>query len=560
MKVIPKLREHNVHVVAVSLGSSQQAAEFMKRTGFKGELYVDSSSEINLQKAAEAGSKVAKTYRALRLKRGPNMVSDPRSQKRANEVTNTGIKDWKLVEKPDETIWPGDFFQVGGVFVLGAGNVCDYAFRSQYAGDHPPIKEVMVAATGQAADGEDYVYPVTQAWVDKLDLTHKSVAVPSKPPTISEESEAASQQYGLPSLVAAIFAVFAALIAVVAQLKVSGHMDMGADLHVLLIAGAAAAATTAVAAVYAIFSRNTIYPDVAPACPAGGASVGQVCLPCPGRELPEPTLLTAKDVDLKVLQEGSVECDCGAVVSALPFLDADPAKEGRVGASDQRKRQRGDTWDGAMGENEFQTILCYIRNFLGKAHPAVGRAGPVCPFVPKALRKNSLYLGVVRFPQEEKQKVTQQQMATLVKKYADKFEKLEPTTGRARQFKAIVLIFPDVALADAPTLIDGVQRLCKPDFVARGLMVGEFHLRNNAPGLRNDKFYPLRTPIPCLAMRHMVPTDLAFLNVDDYEEPLRLKFLRSFLDVFGGDKRAMKQKEIKLAQEALNKLETKMRA
>lgn len=32
------------------------------------------------------------------------------------------------------TIYPGDVFQVGGCFVLGPGNLCDYAHRSEYAG------------------------------------------------------------------------------------------------------------------------------------------------------------------------------------------------------------------------------------------------------------------------------------------------------------------------------------------------------------------------------------------------------------------------------------------
>jgi len=33
----------------------------------------------------------------------------------------------------------------------------------------------------------------------------------------------------------------------------------------------------------------------------------------------------------------------------------------------------------------------------------------------------------------------------------------------------------------------------------------------------------------------MVPTDLAFLNVERYELTLRIKFLTSFLAVFDGD-------------------------
>lgn len=35
------------------------------------------------------------------------------------------------------TVYPGDVFQVGGCFVLGAGNLCDFAHRSEYAGVYP---------------------------------------------------------------------------------------------------------------------------------------------------------------------------------------------------------------------------------------------------------------------------------------------------------------------------------------------------------------------------------------------------------------------------------------
>ena len=59
-------------------------------------------------------------------------------------------------------------------------------------------------------------------------------------------------------------------------------------------------------------------------------------------------------------------------------------------------RHRTQTWDSSLGLNEFQVMMCYIRNFLAKAHPCVGRKGPVCPFVPQSLRRNTLYMGIVR--------------------------------------------------------------------------------------------------------------------------------------------------------------------
>ena len=135
--------------------------------------------------------------------------------------------------------------------------------------------------------------------------------------------------------------------------------------------------------------------------------------------------------------------------------------------------------------------------------------------------------------------------------FAPIFSTMEPNEGAAQQFKAAVFIFPDIPLEQTELCIDGVQSACKPFFVRRGLMLGEFHLRNNSPGLRNKNFFPLRTPVPCLAVRHMVPTDLAFLDVSKYPPQLRVDFLTSFLDVFGEAKVAKNAPEVLQAREAL---------
>merc|ERR1719359_2143873 len=79
-------------------------------------------------------------------------------------------------------------------------------------------------------------------------------------------------------------------------------------------------------------------------------------------------------------------------------------------------------------------------------------------------------------------------------------------------FRAVILVFPDVPINRADKVIDDTQNRLKDDFVKDGLMLGEFHLLNNSAGLRNPDFYPLRTPYPCLALRHMVPSDLPFLK------------------------------------------------
>ena len=61
----------------------------------------------------------------------------------------------------------------------------------------------------------------------------------------------------------------------------------------------------------------------------------------------------------------------------------------------------------------------------------------------------------------------------------------------------------------------------------RQLMLGQFHpLPPAEPGLWNADFRPLRSPVPLLAIRHMVPTDLPFLTSDR-------RFVESYREVFG---------------------------
>ncbi len=197
----------------------------------------------------------------------------------------------------------------------------------------------------------------------------------------------------------------------------------------------------------------------------------------------------------------------------------------------------------------LQATVCYVREFLAKANPHLGRKGPTCPFVPLSLRLNSIYLGVV----SQQQASTEDQVADLVFSMIQKFRGLSPTEGAKATYKAIILTFVDMPLSLAPRLIDGVQKRLKPLFVAEGLMVGEFHLNNNATGLHNPNFYPLRTPYPSMAIRYMVPSDVVFLSPTEFLPSVRRGMLQMFIDKFGGQSDSDQQ--IQLAREMLAKLE-----
>ncbi|MDZ8066416.1 MAG: hypothetical protein RMY64_12365 [Nostoc sp. DedQUE08] len=171
-------------------------------------------------------------------------------------------------------------------------------------------------------------------------------------------------------------------------------------------------------------------------------------------------------------------------------------------------------------------IMEWVKNFLGRPHPGLGRPGAVCPFVPFSLKSNSIRLAVIHtkdlYPEE---------LEEIVGRYRDMFLQIDPQEQELAINKAFLLIFPDIYIEDATNVVDSVQQKLKPLFVESGLMIGEFHKRNESPGLHNPNFRPLRSPIPLLAIRFMVEADLPFLQ-NPADPHLRIRYLEAYLKNF----------------------------
>lgn len=169
------------------------------------------------------------------------------------------------------------------------------------------------------------------------------------------------------------------------------------------------------------------------------------------------------------------------------------------------------------------SVLDWMHAFLARAHPELGRKGAVCPFVPMSLEQDSIWMAEI-----SEADATVDSISAVISQYRDLFLVTEPTSGPDTINKAFVVVFPNLG-PDGAGVVDEVQNRLKKDFVDLGLMLGEFHSANESPGLRNADFRPLRSPIPMLAMRHMVDSDLPFLLRYVYAPAERSSFLRSYL-------------------------------
>jgi hypothetical protein len=184
------------------------------------------------------------------------------------------------------------------------------------------------------------------------------------------------------------------------------------------------------------------------------------------------------------------------------------------------------------GENDLLLeIVDWAENFLGRPHPRLGRSGNVCPFVPESMMRGALKFSVLRLKNRGTAAVSE--IEGIVATFRDHFLENEKVKGKIDYFGAYVMIYPDVTFAEAPHVIDPSQRKLKPSFVKEGLMLGEFHPLTETPGLRNNAFRPLRSPIPLLAIRHMVESDIDFLTQPSDPAATRVRSIKAYLQFLG---------------------------
>lgn len=142
--------------------------------------------------------------------------------------------------------------------------------------------------------------------------------------------------------------------------------------------------------------------------------------------------------------------------------------------------------------------------YLCRPHPDLGRPGPVCPYTSHAVAQRFLWAAFIPGSDIHRDRIT-----AIVDDLYDLFPGLPPRSEPDSKLKAVLAVFPDLT---EYTDIEFVQRDQKSRFVKQGLMLGQFYPGCTVAGLHNPDFRALDSPLPLLAVRHMVPTDFPFLN------------------------------------------------
>jgi Domain of unknown function (DUF6875) len=154
----------------------------------------------------------------------------------------------------------------------------------------------------------------------------------------------------------------------------------------------------------------------------------------------------------------------------------------------------------------LHAVSDWINSFVTRPHKDLGRAGPVCPFVPDALKYKTLWLAPERIGGKRASDVIQ-----LVNAYKKLLLDVQPVDGDAAGYKSIIVVFPDLSVDRAKGLFDEVlENLAVPSYAEAGFVMGGFYDTNEGTALYNSSFHPFQSPAPFLLIRRAVISDWKF--------------------------------------------------
>jgi hypothetical protein len=177
---------------------------------------------------------------------------------------------------------------------------------------------------------------------------------------------------------------------------------------------------------------------------------------------------------------------------------------------------------------EYRRLVdTWLREYVSVGDRRVGRSGPVCPLIPRALAQHAVQTDI-------RYDITGSSESELIDKLraeiVDFARAGRPSHNSGVLLESRLVVMPRMDAAGWERL-DAVYEHLKDFAVERGLMVGQFHPRCDERAVRNPGFRVSIAPVAILAIRHMAPHDILFLHrsarwFKEYDSRFRSHFQR----------------------------------
>lgn len=157
-------------------------------------------------------------------------------------------------------------------------------------------------------------------------------------------------------------------------------------------------------------------------------------------------------------------------------------------------------------ESALESVDSWLTEYISASHPEIGRTGPICPFVTPSRKNRTLEIRLRLVGHAPTLELVEEIARSSLREY-----ELTTWQGRNPMLQAMVIVLPDLCSEDTE-LLDQAQAHVKDDFVAQGLMIGQFHENCEVTAARNPRFVVSGAPVPVLAIRSIALHDVFFLS------------------------------------------------
>lgn len=152
--------------------------------------------------------------------------------------------------------------------------------------------------------------------------------------------------------------------------------------------------------------------------------------------------------------------------------------------------------------------MAWAKDNIGEPHPDIGRGGPVCPFVPKALSTNRFHILL----RTDVDGTDLHALRGAIVGTARGFLKTYAVDHKEHAMANLTLVFPSIT-EERGVVMEHVHTEVKSLLMNMGVMCSSFHPLCDKPAIRNQAFRDAyKAPYACFTMRHMGLHDIIFLS------------------------------------------------
>ncbi len=177
--------------------------------------------------------------------------------------------------------------------------------------------------------------------------------------------------------------------------------------------------------------------------------------------------------------------------------------------------------------DDIKEAVKYI-NFAASPNPNKGSSGAVCPFLPKAIKNDTIRCAII-----DNETFDVDTISTILDDYIKLFLDFSKGEKELKIYYSLIILFPNMNTKQSELLLTTIHKEYKKKMVYDGLMIGEFFPSNEKVGLYSDSFHPLRSQVPMIAIRYLIPEDILFLNNDSDSIEDRIEYLKGYIHSLG---------------------------